>query len=113
MQNCEILVNTGFLWKDFNCPSIPPNAVQAGITEDGIKQFIGRAFVEGALTPGRISAESKLLFLPSKEGEAIRGIGFEILVVDDEDRSVVNTAQASRPRNVLTVTTPAPSSKKF
>lgn len=84
VKNCEILVNTGFRWKNFlDTDIISANAVQAGITDDGVKQYIGRAFIEDTLTPGRISADTNVLFLPLDGEEVIQTTEFEILVVDD------------------------------
>lgn len=85
VEDCEYLINTGFQWVEF-FPSerFPSNAVVAGTAGDGTKQYIGRTFIDNTLTPGRISADTKLLFVAFKGEELIRDFGFEILVNENE-----------------------------
>lgn len=67
----EELVKTGQLLRKGNYEwvygrqgSVPPNAVVAGNDGNGNPYYLGRAIIEGTLTPGFIEPSHKLLYVP-------------------------------------------------
>lgn len=111
-MNCELLVNTGFKWVDFNPPldKIPTNAVNAGRTENGAKLYIGRVFVDGALIPGHVVSYDKILYYLNNGNEIGHYEPYQILVVDNDDQIPINLPETSRKINVMAPRT-APTTK--
>lgn len=106
LKHCEVLINSGFRWINFSDEDpIPSNAVQAGISEDGVKQFIGRAYMEGSLIPGRIPNNTRSFHLPFEGIEWVKS-ACEILVCDDgSDQSLALMTINNKPSSSQSTTT--------
>lgn len=52
------------MWQESRNGNVPPNAIVAGKTLNGEPLYVGRAFEEGSLTPGKVHPSYQTLFLP-------------------------------------------------
>lgn len=80
-ENYEVLViaEDAVSWVDATGDSIPENAIQGGVTEDGEALYIGRATHEGAVTVGKVHPSHASLYI-SYGGAEIGYPDYQILV---------------------------------
>lgn len=81
MSSYEALCFGNVSWVRFR-GTIPPNALVCGQTTSGEKVYIGRGYYLNSLTPGRVFASEKVLYLPHSWKEH-RITDFQILVDED------------------------------
>lgn len=58
------------MWQEGRHGHVPPNAIVAGRTSNGEPLYVGRAFEQGSLTPGKVHPSYQELFLPFDGREA-------------------------------------------
>ncbi|XP_035441020.2 uncharacterized protein LOC118269807 [Spodoptera frugiperda] len=75
---CCVKDETKISWKRFIDGQLPERAIEGGYTADGVKLYIGRAAVRGALTPGAVHPDDKTIQLVSR-GEAITYEEYDVL----------------------------------
>lgn len=78
-QQFEILCNGNVSWVDAAYGSVPSNAVVGGKTMDGETLYIGRAYFEGSLTPGKIHPSHRTLYI-SFDGSEIGIEEYQVMV---------------------------------
>ncbi|KAG5668085.1 hypothetical protein PVAND_016040 [Polypedilum vanderplanki] len=79
VEYIEYLCGEKFSWKKASNGQVPKGAVPVGKTLKGDTLYIGRAPIEGTLTPGKVHPERKSLFLPFN-GDEYTISNYEVLV---------------------------------
>lgn len=69
----------GYTWVSSNSGNVPENAVMSGSTSEGEPLYIGRAFYEGSLTPGKVHQSHGCLYLPYNGSEQSSQL-YEVLI---------------------------------
>lgn len=75
----EILCGGNLSWVPSGHGAVPPNAVRGGQTASGETLYIGRAPLEGSLTPGKIHPSNGCLYVPFG-GAEVSFPTYEVLV---------------------------------
>ncbi|XP_026758816.1 uncharacterized protein LOC113518210 [Galleria mellonella] len=79
-QEFEVLVGYDCVWVPTCKSKIPVSAVEGGYSEDGRKKlFIGRAYQNGHLIPGKVQPSHSVCYIPY-DGREIAHENYEILV---------------------------------
>ncbi|XP_045496696.1 uncharacterized protein LOC123695046 [Colias croceus] len=76
----EVLVPAMFSWQFATGGSVPPGAVEAGVTADGEKLYYGRVTHDGCTTPGKIQESHGVCYYPF-DGEERSSAEYEALVL--------------------------------
>jgi len=79
VDHYEVLCGINVAWQSVHGGCIPPSAVVMGYTADGEKLFMGRAFHDGTLTPGKLQPSHKSLYIPYN-GEEVPVDEFEVMI---------------------------------
>lgn len=64
VQCYEVLTGSGFSWIGSSNGHTPPGAVLVGKQRNGEPLYMGRAFFQGSLTPGKVHKSHGCLYIP-------------------------------------------------
>uniref|UniRef100_A0A182MW78 Uncharacterized protein n=1 Tax=Anopheles culicifacies TaxID=139723 RepID=A0A182MW78_9DIPT len=79
MPHFEVLTGTGFSWVGSGNGHVPAGAVYGGRTKTGEILYVGRAYHESSLIPGKIHPSHKKLYIPYG-GKEISVKNYEVLI---------------------------------
>ncbi|KAL4716567.1 hypothetical protein ACJJTC_010231 [Scirpophaga incertulas] len=88
----EVLCGFDCIWVKSTDDIIPVGAVEAGYSEDHIREklYVGRAFHEGHLIPGKVQPSHKVCYIAYDERE-VAAKSYEILVAPYQNANCANT----------------------
>lgn len=79
VHHFDVLTGSGFSWVPLSNGQIPPNAVSSGKQKDGERLYIGRAYFQGSMCPGKVHPSHGCLYIPFAGAEH-RISQYEVLV---------------------------------
>lgn len=83
------MAGTGFEWVPAKRGFIPKDAICAGNQSNGEQLYIGRAKLDGFMTPGKIQPSQGCMYVPY-DGVARRVIRYEVLVQRKQSKSTLS-----------------------